>query len=188
MENFNNEIWKDIKGYEGKYQISNYGRVKSLNYRNTHKEKILTSFDNGNGYLHIGLRNGNIKKDQRYIHRLVAETFINNPDNLPCVNHKDENKQNNFVWINDDGSVDFDKSNLEWCSYKYNLQYSDVIMKGIKSARKPINQYTLDGKLIKCWDSSAHIQNSTKYKATTISNCCHNRLKTAYGYIWKFAK
>jgi len=107
------EIWKDIEGYENLYQISNKGRVKSLNYNRTGKEKILklqkSSLKRAQ-YFNINLRkDGKVK--QYLVHRLVALTFLPNPNNYPCVNHKDENKQNNCL------------SNLEFCSYKYNNNY-----------------------------------------------------------------
>lgn len=104
------EIWKDIKGYEGLYQISNLGRVKSLNYKRTGIEEILKSKKMRNGYLRITL-NKNGKYKTFAVHRLVAEAFINNPNNLPEVNHKDEDKQNNCVW------------NLEYCDRRYNVNY-----------------------------------------------------------------
>ena len=104
------EEWRDIKGYEGKYQVSNLGRVKSLNYRRTGKEEILTNTPNEKGYLYLFL----YKKGKRkpyYIHRLVTDAFIVNPNNYEEVNHKDEDKTNNNV------------DNLEWCSRKYNMNY-----------------------------------------------------------------
>ena len=116
------EIWKDIKGYEGLYQVSNLGRVKKLkhttfhsggnqysrfNYKIEHKEKIVCSGDNGNGYRYMPLHNGQTSKNF-YVHRLVAETFIPNPNNLPEVNHKDGDKTNNCT------------ANLEWCTRKEN--------------------------------------------------------------------
>lgn len=124
------EIWKDIKGYEGKYQISNLGRVKSLLEwcGNIHKgkwinnSKIITPTGNGYGYLIIGLRR-NQKKKNYYIHRLVAEAFIPNPNNLPVVNHKDYNKENNKV------------DNLEWCSQKDNIKHSIQNMQHPKNTK-----------------------------------------------------
>ena len=104
------EEWRDIKGYEGKYQVSNLGRVKSLNYNHTKKEKILSDYPNTYGYLYVNLyKNG--KGKPFYIHKLVAQAFIDNPNNYREINHKDENKQNNRV------------ENLEWCNRKYNCNY-----------------------------------------------------------------
>lgn len=103
------EIWKDIKGYEGKYQVSNYGSVKTLNYRRTGTARLLIP-KNDKGYLAVGLyKNG--KRKMFLIHRLVAEAFIPNPENLPQVNHIDEDKTNNYV------------ENLEWCTQSYNNNY-----------------------------------------------------------------
>ena len=102
------EIWKDILGYEGKYQVSNWGRVKSLNYNNTGKEGIMKLTKDGNGYLQVQLHKDGKVKECR-VNRLVAQAFLENPDNLPEVNHKDKNRSNNKL------------ENLEWCDRKYNL-------------------------------------------------------------------
>lgn len=107
-----NEIWKDIKDYEGLYQISNLGNVKSLNYNHTGKEKLLKPQITKDGYCRVQLSQNN-KHKQHSIHRLVAQAFLPNPDNLPCVNHKDEWKQNNIV------------SNLEFCDNYYNANFGD---------------------------------------------------------------
>lgn len=104
------QIWKDIEGYEGLYQVSNTGKVRSLNYKGTGKKKIWKYAITVNTYKQIALyKNGEIK--YYYIHRLVALAFIPNPNNYPIINHKDENKSNNVVW------------NLEWCTQKYNSNY-----------------------------------------------------------------
>lgn len=104
------EIWKDIVNYEGFYQVSNMGRVKSFNYMNTGKEKIIIGF-NGRGYKRIVLfKNGKHKHMQ--IHRLVGIAFIPNPDNKPCINHIDGNKSNNRA------------DNLEWCTPKENIEHA----------------------------------------------------------------
>ena len=99
------EIWKDIKGYEGLYQISNFGNIKSLR-----TNKLVKAFKNTKGYCQVSLWNNNVKK-MFVVHRLVAQEFIPNPNNLLQVNHKDEDKKNNNV------------DNLEWCSVKYNCNY-----------------------------------------------------------------
>lgn len=114
------EIWKDIKGYVGLYQISNLGRVKSLKRitvdGKTIKERILKPGTDKPGYEFIILRKNN-KSHNLMIHRLVAEAFIENPNKYSCVNHKDGNKLNNNV------------SNLEWCTYSYNLKHAILIGK-----------------------------------------------------------
>lgn len=120
------EVWKNIKGYEGLYQVSNYGNVKSCdryvfagagsNHKTQHIKERLLSKKGGAKYIQVSLsKNGKTKPF--LIHRLVAEAFIPNPDNLPCVNHKDENKHNNNA------------DNLEWCTYKYNNEYNGRVDK-----------------------------------------------------------
>lgn len=106
------QIWKEIPNYEGKYQVSNTGRVRSLNYGRTGKTKVLKQSTNKGGYKNIVLyKDGKLKGYS--VHRLVALAFIPNPLNLPQVNHKDENPSNNAVW------------NLEWCTPKYNSTYGN---------------------------------------------------------------
>ena len=112
------EIFKDCKYYEGLYKISNYGRVWNIR-----KAKFVSQHDNGRGYLHVGLSNDGKHKNE-YVHRLVALTFIPNPDNLPQVNHKDEDNQNNYV------------ENLEWCDCKYNNNYRTHIERSVKTMKE----------------------------------------------------
>ena len=121
------EIWRPIEGYEGLYEISSYGRVRSMDRydgRNHFiKGKLLKNKDNGNGYLICSLSKNGIVKN-KYIHRLVVEAFIERPDGLYEVNHKDENKKNNSV------------DNLEWCDKKYNNTYGTRIEREIKTKIK----------------------------------------------------
>lgn len=129
------EIWKNIEGYEGKYQVSNLGQVKSM----IGQEKVLHPKKHRNGHLQIGLHKDK-KRKTMYIHRLVAQAFIPNPDNLPCVNHKDENPSNNNV------------DNLEWCTQKYNCNYGtrvDRIMETKKQQYKKIYKYSFNEYSIK---------------------------------------
>lgn len=141
----NEEIWVDIP-YVRDCQISNYGRVKRLAFETSflrkgkinvyrYEEAILKTSKNRNGYIGVNLIVLDTGKQKRfYVHRLVAEAFIPNPHNLPEVNHKDEDKTNNFVWVNDDGTVDPSRSNLEWCDRKYNANYGNIRVK-IKNTR-----------------------------------------------------
>jgi hypothetical protein len=189
------EEWRDITGYEGKYQVSNLGRVKSLSritkngsteYRR--KEKILKLHLDKKGYLRTRIYGDDIKGITVKIHRLVADTFIPNPNNLPTVNHLDEIKNNNFV------------ENLEWCSYRENNTYGTATQRRIENtdwnkvsknktkpnfnARIPILQFDLSGKLIKEWDSGTEIKNKLGFSSGNIASCCNGKYKTAYKHKW----
>ena len=170
------EIWKDIKGYEGKYQVSNLGKVKSLNYLRTGKEGFIKMYDNKNGYLYVNL-NGKMFR----VHRLVAEAFIENPNKLTDVNHIDENKYNNCA------------SNLEWMSHKDNVNYGNCINKRRKvmTDKKGIKiyQYTKDCEFIKeyCSIHEASRQTGITYECirqTADKYGKRGNLLTAGGFIW----
>lgn len=175
------EVWKDIQGYEGKYQVSNLGNVKSLNYNRTKKERILTPGKKTNGYLYVTLSKNGITKNF-YVHKLVAYTFIENPENLPEVNHIDEDKTNNCV------------SNLEFCDRKYNINYGTrnermlKTLKLIKSkfAPKEVLQFTKDGKFVNEYPSTKEAKRNTGIYQSNIVSCCNGRRNTAGGYIWKY--
>lgn len=110
------EIWKDIEGYEGYYQVSNKGRIKGIRLMYQHtEERILKPFSNqkGSGYLKVKIYKDTVMKPA-YVHRLVANAFLPNPNNYPDINHKDENPHNNSV------------DNLEWCNESYNMSYGTV--------------------------------------------------------------
>lgn len=169
------EIWKDIKGYEGLYQVSNWGRIKSIRFG---KERIMKLCPDRYGYLYIVLYKNNIKKAYR-VHRLVAEAFIDNTDNLPCVNHKDENKQNNNV------------ENLEWCDAKYNLNYgtrNERISKNrdISKQSKPVLQYTLDGQFVREWLSAKQAEIEGGFNQGNICMCCRGKRKYHHNFIWRY--
>lgn len=169
------EIWKDIKGYEGLYQVSNMGRVKSLNYKRTGVEQVLIPQNDKNGYTHIGLRKNN-KKTTIKIHRLVATHFLSNPYNLPEVNHLNEDKSDNRV------------VNLEWCNHKYNMNYGTILQRKSEKLSIPILQFTLDGDLIKRWNGARDIEKQTNYFQSNISRCCNGEQKTYYNFKWGYEK
>ena len=174
------EIWKDIEEYKGLYQVSSLGRVKSLYYKKTGKEKIMSSKKEKTGYYRIMLYK--YGKGKYYlVHRLVALAFVPNPNNLPEVNHKDENKANNFVWVNEDGSIDLEKSNLEWCNRVYNINYGNRT----KKTSKPIKQLTLDGTLVAIWPSINEVKRNG-FNCGHICSCCQGQRKTHKGYLWAY--
>lgn len=180
------EEWRDIAGYEGLYKVSNMGRVKSLgngnsNNSNNCKERILKSVKHKDGYLLIDLCKEGKRKGHR-VHRLVAQAFIDNPDNLPEVNHKDENKENNCV------------SNLEWCDRKYNINYGTRTQKVAELNRnsqkvsKPIMAIHKINGLILTFPSAREASRQVGVPVSNISACCNGRLKSAGKYIWKYAE
>ena len=160
------EIWKDKKDYEGHYQVSNWGRIKSIKFG---KERILKQ-NIRCGYYYVNLYKNNIKK-QYPVHRLVAEVFIDNPDNLPQVNHKDENKTNNNV------------DNLEWCSVLYNNTYGTRLQKVSEKMRnrkewsKPIDVYDLNMNFIETLPSIEECGRKYNVSPCNVSYCCNGGYK-----------
>lgn len=171
MENFKEE-WREVQGYEGLYQISNLGRVKR---GNRIKNNTVTPLN----YQRTRLcKDGKVKN--YFIHRLVAQAFIPNPNNYPIVNHKDENPSNNSV------------DNLEWCTVKYNTNYGTgierraLLQRNQKATAKKVLQLSLNGEIIKEWPSTKEIERELKYCNPSISACCLGKYKTAYGYKWQY--
>lgn len=173
------EIWKDIKGYEGYYQVSNFGKIKSLQFNNrtTHflkREKILKMSSNKAGYQQVALYKNKTKKIV-LVHRLVMEAFMQNPNNLEMVNHKDENPKNNIV------------TNLEWCSRKYNSLYGNATKKMSEKHKKSIIQLTKEGKFVKKWNSAIDVYKELNISNSLISLCLTGKIKTAGGFKWIYA-
>lgn len=181
------EVWKDIKGYEGLYRISNTGKVLSLQYMGGYTTRELKPRIHKRGYLWVSLRNNGVE-GHYLIHRLVADAFIENPNNYACVNHKDENPANNNV------------ENLEWCTHLYNVHYSMKkhperynSLGNVGKANKPyrnfkkIKQLSLDGEFICEFPNVSTITREKGYNSTHIKMCCENKQKTAYGYKWEYA-
>lgn len=197
------QCWRDIPNYEGKYQVSNTGRVRSLNYGRTGKTKVIKQSTNKGGYKSVFLyKDGKLKG--YLVHRLVAITFIPNPNNYPVINHKDENPKNNVVW------------NLEWCTQEYNCNYGTRNEKCSKARKgksrgkhlteetkrkisaahkgknnpkaKPILMFTLDGEFIRRFDCGADANEylGKNRRNKNIGMCARAKIKTAYDYIWKY--
>jgi hypothetical protein len=178
------EIWKDVIWFEGLYQVSNLGNVKSLKYW---KEKILKYWIDTRGYCYVNLyKKGTIKTFS--IHRLIGLYFINNSKNKPEINHKNGIKSDNRV------------ENLEWCTHSENIKhnYSALWFKSVYQINHPtlwkfwklhhwakkVNQYTKQWEFIKTWDSI--IDANRFYNISDVSAVCRWNRKTAGGYKWKY--
>lgn len=164
------EIWKDIEGYEGLYQVSNKGRV--MNVRNG---KLKALYYGTGGYKRVMLWKNNESKNYS-VHRLVAKAFIPNPDNLPQVNHKDECNTNNVV------------ENLEWCTVDYNLSYGTRVQRIIDKQKngkrsKKVYQYTISNELVCVYPSLAECGRNG-YDIADVSKVCHGVYKQYNGYRW----
>lgn len=177
MNIFVTEIWKTVTGYENTYEVSNVGRV-----RNTKTGKYITPKHNNRGYVQIRL-NHNGKADNWLLHRLVAVTFIQNPNGLPQINHKDENKDNNLV------------DNLEWCTNSYNRHYGSGYERSVikhdyiklaEQNKRLVQQYNREGKLLATWKGLRSAETATGVGEANIRRCCYGRGKSAGGYVWKY--
>ena len=187
------EIWKtavyDGEIYEGLYKVSNLGRILSLNYKNTGKAELLNPGTDKDGYFKVGLsKNGEYKTCK--VHRLVAQTFIPNPENLPEVNHKDEDKTNNFVFLNEDGSINKEKSNLEWKTHRDNINHGTHNERSAKTRTngklsKPVLQLSLTGELIREWPSVAECERNG-FNQGYVAACCRGVYESAYGFLWMY--
>lgn len=182
------EIWRtaiyDGEIYEGLYKVSNWGRILSLNYQNTGKAKLMNPSDDKDGYFQVQLcKNGETKTCK--VHRLIAETFLENPENKPQVNHKDEDKTNNFVFLNEDGSVDKEKSNLEWSTPKENSNHGTRTERMAKAKSKRVLQLSLSGDLIREWESTQECGRNG-FNQGAVAACCRGERKTYKGFLWMY--
>lgn len=169
------EIWKDIAGYEGLYQVSNLGRIRN----NSFVLKPSTQL----GYNYVGLWKDNKCKRFR-VHRLVAQAFIPNPLNLPQINHKDEDKTNNCI------------DNLEWCTQKYNNSYGTKTKKQLQTykehntsnAEKEVVMLSLGGEIVNVYKSLSEASRQTGLSLGNLSEVCNKKPHrlTLGGYKWEF--
>lgn len=176
------EIWKDIEGYEGLYQVSNFGRIITveknridcIGRKSFISSKILKPSVDSSGYKQIILTKNKKRKSYK-VHRLVGQMFIPNPNNYPIINHKDENKQNNNV------------ENLEWCTILYNNQYGTRGYRCTRHLLKKIKQIDIKtNKVIKTYNSLKEAEKETNIKYQLISSCCREKSHSTGGYIWKY--
>lgn len=159
------EVWKPVKSYENYYEVSNLGNVKRLK-----KDKHLVPSKDLNGYFQVLLCKNGTRKCMK-IHKLVANAFIENPNNYNVVNHKDEVKTNNFV------------ENLEWCTIKYNVNYGTGLTRAAQKRMMPIYQM-LNKEIIATYKSAVEASEITGINYSKIRMCCRNERKTAGGYEW----
>jgi len=178
------EIWKDISGYEGIYQISNLGNVKSISYQGFIREHLMKPKSHHTGYKTVMLCKEGVQKNKS-VHTLVAYAFIPNPQNKPYVNHIDGDKANNCV------------SNLEWVTAKENTGHAiknnlrlDSNMRGRKGNNSPLKKSVLQcdssGNIIRKWECISAAARHFDCNPCTIVNCCAGRIKSCKGYIWKY--
>lgn len=171
------EVWKDVAGLEGLYQVSSYGRIKS--FRNsTHffgqQEHFIKPYIMPNGYEAVVLYDEEHKRYRYLVHRLVAMAFIPNPLEYDSVNHKDENKRNNHV------------DNLEWCTRSYNNAYGTARIRQTLTKGSKIEQLTLEGYPLAIYNSVSIASKITGIPKTGIIKCCNGKRGNAGSYTWRY--
>ena len=169
------EKWKNISGWSEKYQISSAGRIRSINYKRTGQARILNGFTKVNGYQTISFREGGAGSKQRrfMVHRLVAESFIPNPDNKKYVNHKDGNRENNDV------------SNLEWCTRSENERHKIYTLGHTSGSCIPPKQVICveTGEIFPSVTAAAR---SIGVCQESVSSALRGKSKTSGGFHWKY--
>ncbi len=172
------EIWKDIPGYEGLYQVSNQGNIKSFvkSAKHQNQSHLLKQYVNNSGYLYVQLYTHKGKRKHFLVHKLVAMAFLENQNNYPCVNHKDENKLNNCV------------DNLEYCTYQYNNAYGTAKIRAFVTKSNPVQQLTIDGVWLATYHSPATAAKLLGISTNAITQCCNGKRKYACGYKWQYVQ
>lgn len=192
----NKENWKPIKGYEGLYEISDHGRVKSMprirvvcthkriyNYKKATKEIFLKPVLKTTGYSQVTLTKNSLQ-EIRLLHRLVAETFIPNPLRKPQVNHKDGNRFNNHI------------NNLEWVTASENSLHAYRVLNIVSptkgkfgkdaSRSRVVIQKSLDGNIVKTWECASDAVRQCRFDSGGITKCCQGKRKTHKNYKWEY--
>ncbi|MCQ2231427.1 MAG: NUMOD4 domain-containing protein [Paludibacteraceae bacterium] len=175
--NIDGEIWKPVSGFEKLYEISNIGRIRVLDKNVVGRKvfgKILAPKKTRNGYLMIHLHGDDGTEKNCLIHRLVADAFIQNPENLPCVNHKDFIRTNNKV------------ENLEWCTYLYNLEYSNVFERMSEVKSIPVVQMDENYNVLAEYKNCGEAAEAVGGLEANIRSCIFGVAATSYGYRWKY--
>ena len=190
------EIWRtavyDDELYEGLYKVSNLGRILSLNYNHTGKPGLMNPGKDTNGYSMVILwKNGEPKTIK--VHRLVAQTFLPNPENKPCINHKiegDEGKTINMVFFNEDGTIDKERTTIEWVTYKENNDYGTRTERAAKARingkkSKKVLQFTLNGEFVREWESTMECGRNG-FCQSHVAACCRGERKSHKGFCFMY--
>ena len=190
------EVWKtavyDGELYEELYKVSNLGKILSLNYRNTGKPGLMTPVDNGDGYFQVGLSKNGVYK-MCYVHRLVAEAFLDNPEGKPQVNHKiegEKGKKINMVIFNTDGSIDKERTTIEWVTPKENSNHgtrNERIFEKTTNGKcsKKVLQFSKSGEFIREWPS-IHECGRNGFDSSSVCKCCNGKLPHYKGFLWMY--
>ena len=190
------EIWKtaiyDGEVYEGLYKVSNLGRILSLNYHREGRAELMTPGERKDGYFQVCLRKNGESKTC-LVHRLVAQTFLPNPENKPCINHKIQGKKGksmNMVIFNEDGTIDKERTTIEWATYEENNNYetrNERIAKAHTNGKKSkkVLQFTLDGDLIREYPSIMECERNG-FNRSSVCLCCQGKHKTHKGFRFMY--
>ena len=190
------EIWRtaiyDGEIYEGLYKVSNLGRILSLNYHREGRAELMTPGERKDGYFQVCLRK-NEESKTCLVHRLVAQTFLPNPENKPCINHKIQGKKGksmNMVIFNEDGTIDKERTTIEWVTYEENNNYetrNERIAKANTNGKKSkkVLQFTLDGDLIREYPSIMECERNG-FNRSSVCLCCQGKHKTHKGFRFMY--